>query len=48
MRGRSLAAGLRRQAANHRERLWSRVMVVSVTEKAGLILSGRKRKDERK
>jgi hypothetical protein len=34
--GRSLAAGLRRQAANHRKRLWSRVMVVSVTEKARL------------
>ena len=32
--GRSLAAGLRRQAANHRKRLWSRAMVVSVTEKA--------------
>ena len=46
--GRPLAAGLRRQAANRRKRLWSRVMVVSVTEKAGLNLSGVKRKDERK
>ena len=36
--GRSLAAGLRRQAANHRKRLWSRAMVVSVTEKARLDL----------
>ena len=34
--GRSLAAGLRRQAANHRKRLWSRAMVVSVMEKAKL------------
>jgi hypothetical protein len=32
--GRSLAAGLRRQAANHRKRLGSRAPVVSVTEKA--------------
>ena len=32
--GRSLAAGLRRQAANHRERLWSRALVVRVTDKA--------------
>ena len=32
--GRPLAAGLRRQAANHRKRRWSRVIVVSVTEKA--------------
>ena len=36
--GRSLAAGLRRQAANHRERLWLRAMVVRVTEKARLDL----------
>lgn len=34
--GRSLAAGLRRQAANHRKRLWSKATVVSVTEKTGL------------
>ena len=46
--GRPLVAGLRRQAANHRKRLWSKVTVVSVTEKAGLNLSGVKRKDERK
>jgi retron-type reverse transcriptase len=32
--GRSLAAGLRRPAANHRKRLGSRASVVSVTEKA--------------
>jgi hypothetical protein len=32
--GRSLAAGLRRQAANHRKRRWSRASVVRVTEKA--------------
>ncbi len=32
---RSPAAGLRRQAANHRERRWLRARVVSVTEKAG-------------
>ena len=31
--GRSLAAGLRRQAANHRERLGSRALVVSVMAK---------------
>ncbi|TWU22869.1 hypothetical protein Pla52o_24000 [Novipirellula galeiformis] len=36
--GRSLAAGLRRQAANHRKRLWPKAMVVSVTEKARLDL----------
>ena len=30
-----LAAGLRRQAANHRKRLWSKATVVSVMEKAG-------------
>jgi len=32
--GRSLVAGLRRQAANHRKRRWSRAIVVRVTEKA--------------
>jgi hypothetical protein len=32
--GRSLAAGLRRQAANHLERLGSSALVVSVKEKA--------------
>ena len=36
--GRPLAAGLRRQAANHRKRLRLRAMVVSVTEKARLDL----------
>jgi len=46
--GRSLAAGLRRLVANHHERLGLRVLVVSVMEKAGLNLSGTKRKDERK
>ena len=30
---RSPAIGLQEQIANHRKRLWSRVMVVSVTEK---------------
>ena len=36
--GRSLAAGLRRQAANHRERLRLRAVVVRVTGKARLDL----------
>ncbi len=34
----SLAAGLRKQAANHHERLGLRVLVVSVMEKAKLDL----------
>ena len=33
---RSLATGLQEQAANHRKRLWSRAMVVSVTEKGAI------------
>jgi hypothetical protein len=32
----SLGAGLRKQASNHHKRLWLRVMVVSVMEKARL------------
>ena len=31
--GRSLAIGLQEQVANHRKRLWSKALVVSVTEK---------------
>jgi hypothetical protein len=46
--GRSLAAGLRRQAANHLERLGLRALVVSVKEKARFDVSGVNRKDERK
>ena len=32
--GRPLAIGLQEQVANHRKRLWSKAMVVSVPEKA--------------
>ena len=32
--GRPLAIGLQEQVANHRKRLWSKAIVVSVTEKA--------------
>ena len=34
--GRPLEAGLQEQASNHLKLLWSKAMVVSVKEKAGL------------
>ena len=47
--GRSLGAGLRRQAPNHRERLGSRALVVSVPAKRhGVTVSGTNRKGDRK
>ncbi len=38
--GRSLAIGVQAQVANHRKGLWSKAMVLSVTEKALLKMSG--------
>ena len=47
--GRPLGAGLRRQAPNHRERLGSRALVVSVPAKRhGGTVSGTNRKGDRK
>ncbi len=42
------ATGLQEQVANHRKRLWLRVMVVSVTEKVLLEVSGVDQEDEYK
>ncbi|OHB60048.1 MAG: hypothetical protein A2168_03715 [Planctomycetes bacterium RBG_13_50_24] len=42
------ATGLQEQVANHRKRLWLRVMVVRVTEKVLLEASGVDQEDEYK
>ena len=44
--GRPLAIGLQEQVANHRKRLWTKAMVVSVTEKASRRCQVRTKEDE--